>query len=85
MTTTSSTASNINFANFTFHAYGFATPPAPPADDAWSVLGLPHSATKQEITRRYRQLAKEHHPDRGGDAAKMTQINQAFEALKELV
>lgn len=38
-----------------------------------------------EVQARYRTLAAEHHPDRGGDPAKMAEINQARdEALKEL-
>lgn len=83
MTTTSNTGSTFTNFTFDFRAYGFATPPAPPADDPHAVLGLPRSATKQEITRRFRQLAREHHPDHGGDAAKMVQITNAYNALRE--
>ena len=31
--------------------------------DYYSVLGVPQGATEKEITRAYRKLAKEHHPD----------------------
>lgn len=31
------------------------------------VLGLPSTATDEEITRAYRKLSLENHPDRGGD------------------
>jgi len=38
---------------------------------ALAILGLPPNATRQQIKRRYRVLAKEHHPDRGGDQRQM--------------
>jgi DnaJ-class molecular chaperone len=43
-------------------------------------------ANEHEITRNYRILAKEFHPDRqGGDSGKMTELNAArVEALKEI-
>src|SRR6195952_1638396 len=31
--------------------------------DYYSVLGVPQGATDKEITRAYRKLAKQHHPD----------------------
>src|SRR5438309_5991834 len=31
--------------------------------DYYAVLGLPKGATEKEITRAYRKLAKQHHPD----------------------
>ena len=31
--------------------------------DYYSVLGVPQGATEKEITRAYRKLAKQHHPD----------------------
>ena len=31
--------------------------------DAYRVLGVPRTATQREITRAYRALAREHHPD----------------------
>lgn len=38
-----------------------------------------------EVQARYRILAAKHHPDRGGDPAKMAELNQARdEAMKEL-
>lgn len=35
---------------------------------------------EQEIKTRYRDLAKQHHPDLGGDAETMKEINNAYEA-----
>jgi DnaJ-domain-containing protein 1 len=48
---------------------------------ALSVLGLPPNATRQQIKRRYRVLAKKHHPDRGGDQQEMRRIIAAYELL----
>lgn len=48
-------------------------------DPAWcKTLGLPKTATKEEIKAKYRQLAKKHHPDAGGSAAKFNQIQEAY-------
>ncbi len=48
---------------------------------ALAVLGLPPNATRQQIKRRYRVLAKKHHPDRGGDPRQMQRIIAAYELL----
>jgi DnaJ-domain-containing protein 1 len=48
---------------------------------ALAVLGLPSNATQQQIKRRYRTLAKQYHPDRGGDQQKMQRIIAAYEFL----
>lgn len=48
---------------------------------ALSVLGLPPNATRQQIKRRYRTLAKKYHPDRGGDQRQMQRIIAAYELL----
>jgi DnaJ-domain-containing protein 1 len=48
---------------------------------ALTVLGLPPNATRQQIKRRYRVLAKQHHPDRGGNPRQMQRIIAAYELL----
>ena len=48
---------------------------------ALNVLGLPPNATRQQIKRRYRTLAKRYHPDRGGDQQQMQRIIAAYELL----
>jgi DnaJ domain len=50
--------------------------------DPHGVLGLPPTATPEEIAATYRRLAKESHPDRGGGAARMAEINAAYELLR---
>jgi len=44
----------------------------------WETLGVSVDADSETIRRRYRELAQEHHPDRGGDASRMSAINVAF-------
>lgn len=49
------------------------------------MLGLPPTATPQEIAAAYRRLAKEWHPDRGGGAEaerRMADINAAYDVLR---
>jgi DnaJ-domain-containing protein 1 len=48
---------------------------------ALKVLELPPNATPLQIKRRYRALAKRHHPDRGGDPKQMQRIIAAYELL----
>ena len=48
---------------------------------ALAVLGLPPDATRQQIKRRYRELAKKYHPDRGGDQQEMRRIIAAYQLL----
>lgn len=49
------------------------------ARDCFADLGLSARATAAEVKAAYRRLAKEHHPDRGGDAAAFRRINEAYE------
>jgi hypothetical protein len=56
---------------------GFARLPEQTAD-CWSILGLQRGATRDAISERYRALAREHHPDRGGNAETMARINAAY-------
>lgn len=37
--------------------------------------------TVADVKKRHRELARKHHPDRGGSVAKMQEINQAVDAL----
>lgn len=46
-----------------------------------SVLGLGADATWNEIKKAWRRLVMEHHPDRGGDAARFIQVQAAYEVL----
>jgi len=48
-------------------------------DDPFAVLGLPATATLDEVRAARRRLAKTVHPDRGGDEQRMQEINRAFD------
>jgi curved DNA-binding protein CbpA len=50
--------------------------------DALLVLGLPGTASDEEIKKRYRKLARESHPDHGGSAKRMAEINAAWSTLE---
>src|SRR5262245_34519954 len=55
--------------------------------DYYEVLGVPRSATVEEIKRSYRKLARQYHPDRNpGDkqaAEKFKEIQDAYEVLSD--
>ncbi len=49
----------------------------------YDVLGLKTNCGPQDITRAYRTLAKEFHPDTGGDEQKFHEISEAYDVLKD--
>ena len=48
-------------------------------------LGLSSDATEADVTARYKELAKQKHPDRGGSAEEFQQLQVAYEAAKQEV
>ncbi len=61
-------------------------------NSAYKVLGIDKNASDDELKKAYRELAKQHHPDRvahlGEDVKKaaeekFTKLNAAYEAIKE--
>jgi hypothetical protein len=49
--------------------------------DPYRTLGVSPSDTAEVIRERYRELALENHPDRGGSIEKMRAINEAYERI----
>jgi len=54
--------------------------------DYYEILGVPRTATQEEIQRAFRKLAMKYHPDRNkskGAEEKFKQINEAYEVLRD--
>ena len=53
--------------------------------DPYSILGLAHGASDEEVKKAYKQLAKKYHPDIAGNseeaARKMQEINAAYDQI----
>jgi len=51
--------------------------------DYYKILGVDKSASKEDIKKAFRKLAHEHHPDKGGDAEKFKEANEAYGVLSD--
>lgn len=60
---------------------GFVALPAP--KDPHEILGVRRGASPAEIDAAYRDKAKRLHPDKGGDADAMSELNAARQKLRE--
>ena len=52
-----------------------------PSADAYAVLGLPQTATLEEVKRNYKRLAIIFHPDKGGYEEAMKLLNNAYRQI----
>jgi curved DNA-binding protein CbpA len=52
-------------------------------EEALRVLDLPPAVDAGEVKRAYRRLAREHHPDRGGDPYVFHELQRAYERLRD--
>lgn len=58
---------------------GFAALPDPSARKWWETLGVASTASDVEIKAAYIKLAKQYHPDAGGDSVMFDQVQKAYD------
>ena len=52
--------------------------------DYYEVLGVPKTASEDQIKKAFRKAAVKYHPDKdGGDEEKFKEVNEAYEVLKD--
>jgi molecular chaperone DnaJ len=51
--------------------------------DYYDILGLPRTATADEVKKAFRKQARKHHPDAGGSEERFKEINAAYEVLSD--
>src|SRR5262249_47847488 len=51
--------------------------------DLYRILGVPPLASGEIVRHRWLEVAKMHHPDAGGDAARFRRAKQAYEVLRD--
>lgn len=49
--------------------------------DYYNILGVSKDASPDELKAAFRKKAHEHHPDKGGDAEKFKEYNEAYQVL----
>jgi len=56
--------------------------PVPLQLSPWDIFGLRQNCSEEEFKRRYRELMKMYHPDKGAPDVMMKRVNQAAEMIK---
>ena len=59
--------------------------PTQEIEKALNILALPQLINRADIKKQYHFLAKKNHPDKGGSAEKMEQLNWAYQLLMQYI
>lgn len=51
--------------------------------DPFAILGIDRDAADKDIRKRYRELSKTMHPDKGGDEEMFKELTKAYKALTD--
>ncbi len=51
--------------------------------DYYDILGVPKTATADDIKKAFRKAARKHHPDAGGSEERFKELNEAYEVLSD--
>jgi DnaJ-class molecular chaperone len=51
-------------------------------DEAYKTLGVSENSSEEEVKKAFKTLSFQHHPDRGGNAEKFKEINEAYNTIK---
>lgn len=51
--------------------------------DHYSILGISPDSTQDQVKLAWRELARFHHPDRGGDPSRFTQIKDSYDVISD--
>jgi DnaJ-class molecular chaperone len=52
-------------------------------NEYYDLLSVPRTATKEEIKKAYKEIARKSHPDKGGDPEYFKKINEAYGVLSD--
>lgn len=61
----------------------FGLPKSEALDKAYSFLGVSANASNSDVNSRYRQLALQYHPDKGGDKEQWVQLQYSMAVIRE--
>lgn len=78
----------VGTAEQTFRGYEALPPKSPKIKKQrtwWEILGVRQEANYDEISKAYREKAKEFHPDLGGETEKMAELNNAWQEAKACI